>query len=158
MKINDRFVILYIGIGFPIFIVSVTSILLSSAVFDKISFDEAFDSLQGIIPVFITYVGAILGFSFRIKPEISHNFLTQSDTQDDDQSIIRVYVSLILTNAIMVLQIFLTVAFVLGKIDFKNYKIGTFATTWTLTGAIGFIVGKYFGDSDKNYNLQKEIT
>jgi hypothetical protein len=40
--------------------------------------------------------------------------------------------------------------FAMGKINFTNYKIATASTSWVLAGVVGFIIGKYFGESDKN--------
>ena len=145
-KIDDRFVTIYLGMGFPIFLVFVTGILLFSAITDRISFNELFESLQGAIPVFIAYVGAIIGFAFN--PEVSNLYsLRKKHNAHSIQNIIRIYVSLFLPTVLMIFHIILTVVFVFGLISFSNYKMGTAAITWTLTGSVSFIIGKYFGES-----------
>ncbi|KPA13152.1 membrane protein, partial [Candidatus Magnetomorum sp. HK-1] len=138
----------YLGIGFPTFLVIIISLLMGASIFDRIGFDEAFESLQSIIPVFITYIGAILGFSFNTNSDNKkmENAFTNSD---DTQRIVRVYVSIILSTSMMLLHVTMTLAFIFGKVTFENFKIGSAAITWTMAGAVSFIIGKYFGESTK---------
>ena len=44
------------------FVLTMVGVLLLGAALDHISYQEAFDALQGVLPVFISFVAAILGF------------------------------------------------------------------------------------------------
>jgi hypothetical protein len=133
---------LYLGVGFPAFLVLSAGIVLFAAVLDRLSFLQALECLQGVVPVCLTYVGAILGFAFTGRlPE----FMTRA--ADGLQQKIRVYVSLLLSSALMLSHVSLTLVFVCGKMELKDYKIGTSIIMWVLAATVSFIVGKYFGDS-----------
>lgn len=148
MKLNDSFLLLFLGISFPVFVVCLIAILLGGAVLDWISFTEAFDALQGVVPVFITYVAAILGFSFQESPALA--FATKSRSEISMvQRRVRFWVSMIGPSSLMLFDLALALLFVSGLVTFENYKIATAAVTWSLTGSVGFIVGKFFGESVK---------
>jgi hypothetical protein len=51
MKLNDQFVIVYLGITIPLFLVTLLTILLSAAISDIVSYQEVFDGLQSVVPV-----------------------------------------------------------------------------------------------------------
>src|SRR5271157_4230074 len=142
MTLNDRFVILYLGIGFPTFLVLIAGILLFSAANDHLSFMQALECLQGIVPVCLTYVGAILGFAFSGRLPA---FMDRRDRKHSLQQTVRVAVSLLLPSALMVFHLALTIMLVSGKtITLPDYKIGTAIIFWVLAGAVGVIMGKYF--------------
>ena len=113
--------------------------------FGKISPNEAFESLQITLPVIITYVGAIVGFSFN--PSQSHllESLEKEKGKQELQEIIRPLVSMILTFGLLGLLLLLTLFFVFDLITFDGFKKSVASVTWSLTGLTSFIIGKYFG-------------
>ena len=145
MKITDTFVLIYLGISFPIFVIIMVAILLAGGASDNISYNEAFKAIQGVMPVLIAYVSAILGFSFNNNPSLSFSNKSRSKISIA-QNTIRVWISLSIPTALMLFDLILSIFFAVGNMKLDDYMVSMAILTWSLTGIVGYIFGKYFGE------------
>ncbi|MCP4347124.1 MAG: hypothetical protein GY795_16555 [Desulfobacterales bacterium] len=148
--VDDRSVMIFLSISLPSFLLLVMGIILIAMVIDQISYDEAFEALQLTLPIIITYIGAIVGFSFTTSGQIlfpkKHK---KKKSQDDIRNLIRPLISLILTIGLMSFMLILTLLIIFDLITFKEFKTWISAITWALTGLVSFIIGRYFGKEIK---------
>ncbi len=147
--VDDRSVMVFLSISLPSFLLIVMGIILIAMVIDRLSSDEAFEALQLTLPIIITYIGAIVGFSFTSSGHIPFPKKPKKKSQDDIRNIIRPLISLILTIGLMSFMLIMTLFIIFDLITFKEFKTGISAITWALTGLISFIIGRYFGKGIK---------
>lgn len=137
--ISDKNALYFLAIGIPIFLFIAILIILFAAIRGVLEFKEALEALQYSATIIITYVSAILGFSFSKGKRIKSN-----KESEEIKNTIRPILSIIIPTSMIVFLLALNILLLFEGIRFSDYKLASIIITWVLTGFTSFIIGRYF--------------